>query len=239
MKKIILLTLIFIGNFIFSQQNAIVTYKIKKIDDKNFEQQLRRYGNNFYKRFQNYFDLAKDFEFLLEFNPDESLYYWQEEILPDDVNQYYFIQAKLLGGAMGKYYQNKKDSLRLYQIMSPIDNQMKRITSNLYKKYNWQITNERDTILGFPVIKAISGNVEVWFTPQIPVPFGPAGFGGLPGLILKKRFLKQFPATEIVAVKIEFSKEKIKIKKPMKGILKSEEQNRKDNIREMNRNFDR
>jgi hypothetical protein len=47
---------------------------------------------------------------------------------------------------------------------------------------------EAASFLGYPVYQAIatqdSTTIEAWFTPDIPVPAGPAQYGGLPGLIL-------------------------------------------------------
>jgi hypothetical protein len=52
----------------------------------------------------------------------------------------------------------------------------------------WKLTGEAASFLGYPVYQAIatqdSTTIEAWFTPEIPVPAGPAQYGGLPGLIL-------------------------------------------------------
>lgn len=55
-------------------------------------------------------------------------------------------------------------------------------------EYTWRLTNEQAEHLGRMVIKAVaedeSTSVEAWFAPEIPVPGGPASYGGLPGMIL-------------------------------------------------------
>lgn len=52
----------------------------------------------------------------------------------------------------------------------------------------WRLTDERSEFLGYRSQKATavhdSTTIEAWFTPEIPVPAGPAHYGGLPGLIL-------------------------------------------------------
>ncbi len=52
----------------------------------------------------------------------------------------------------------------------------------------WKLTGEQSQYLGYTVQKATAMRdslpVEAWFTAEIPVPAGPAEFGGLPGLIL-------------------------------------------------------
>jgi hypothetical protein len=52
----------------------------------------------------------------------------------------------------------------------------------------WRLTGEQSDFAGFLVLKALAEiegvAVEAWFAPQIPVPGGPGGYGGLPGMIL-------------------------------------------------------
>lgn len=53
----------------------------------------------------------------------------------------------------------------------------------------WKITGEQKEVSGLSCMKATMTDedgelIEAWFTPQIPVSSGPAGFGGLPGLIV-------------------------------------------------------
>ncbi|HRP07024.1 MAG TPA: GLPGLI family protein [Gemmatimonadales bacterium] len=54
--------------------------------------------------------------------------------------------------------------------------------------FAWKLTGEQATFLGYTVFQAVaqqdSTSLEAWFTPDIPVPAGPAQYGGLPGLIL-------------------------------------------------------
>lgn len=53
----------------------------------------------------------------------------------------------------------------------------------------WNFSEESDTILGYECRKATADfagrRYVAWFTPEIPLPFGPYKFGDLPGLILK------------------------------------------------------
>ncbi|MBD5307999.1 MAG: GLPGLI family protein [Bacteroides sp.] len=55
--------------------------------------------------------------------------------------------------------------------------------------FNWQIGTETATVCGYECIKATchwrGRDFTAWFTPDIPVEYGPWKFGGLPGLIMK------------------------------------------------------
>ena len=52
----------------------------------------------------------------------------------------------------------------------------------------WKLTGEEGMLLDRQVMKATATmdtvSVEAWFAPEIPAPFGPDNYGGLPGLIL-------------------------------------------------------
>lgn len=76
--------------------------------------------------------------------------------------------------------------------------------------FAWRIAVEQAEHLGYAVMKATaehdSTTVEAWFTPQIPVPGGPASYGGLPGMILVLSLndgQTQYQATEVVLRELE------------------------------------
>lgn len=61
------------------------------------------------------------------------------------------------------------------------------IRDRLNKKA-WKITTEKISYLGYECTKAIQedslGKVVAWFTPQLPMGYGPEQYNGLPGTIL-------------------------------------------------------
>lgn len=76
--------------------------------------------------------------------------------------------------------------------------------------FAWRIAAEQAEHLGYTVMKATaehdSTTVDAWFTPQIPVPGGPASYGGLPGMILVLSLndgQTQYQATEVVLRELE------------------------------------
>ena len=60
--------------------------------------------------------------------------------------------------------------------------------------FNWQVTNEKKKILRYSCQKATCSfrgrDYEAWFTPEIPMSYGPWKFRGLPGLILEVKDTK-------------------------------------------------
>jgi GLPGLI family protein len=167
-------------------------------------------SQNRYKQAKKFFDLAKEFKYILEFNPDESLYYIVEPLIPDNIDKTTYTLAKILGGTDSVYQDKKK---KMSYLRNKHHNKIILEYQNLYK--NWNILPETDTILGYKVIKAESGRTKVWFAPDIPVPFGPDMEGGLPGLILKFQMGDRI----IQAKSIVFSNKKLSIIPPSKGEL--------------------
>lgn len=55
--------------------------------------------------------------------------------------------------------------------------------------YDWQLTGETKTLLGLQCHKATTSfrgrDYEAWYSEELPLPYGPYKFGGLPGLIVE------------------------------------------------------
>jgi GLPGLI family protein len=63
--------------------------------------------------------------------------------------------------------------------------------------------------------------VFVWYTPEIPLPYGPSLYNGLPGLVLEVHWGKiVFKTTKIIVNPTQ----EIKILKPKKGIKINEKE---------------
>ena len=74
----------------------------------------------------------------------------------------------------------------------------------------WTITEQHGEHLGYEVTRAVGETadqrVEAWFAPGIPVSFGPALYGGLPGVILALSVndgVVTYTATEVVLEAVE------------------------------------
>ncbi len=98
----------------------------------------------------------------------------------------------------GVYYKNSQDKTNI--LITKQDGKRYLIDKSK-SNWNWEILKETKQILGYKCYKALGTRKEynyvlkkdrtlkaiVWFTPKIPLPFGPADFGGLPGLVLESQ----------------------------------------------------
>jgi hypothetical protein len=80
----------------------------------------------------------------------------------------------------------------------------------------WQITDETQQIAGYTARKALGksfydeapddpyGQAVAWFTTDIPLPYGPDGYGGLPGLIVKLEYSARKKSYKTTLERIEY-----------------------------------
>jgi GLPGLI family protein len=92
---------------------------------------------------------------------------------------------------------------------------------------NWRLTGNQKSILNYSCQEAVSDmegkKVHAWFTPQIPVPAGPALFGNLPGLILAIEMDQGDHIIQAISVEPGPVNEEM-MKKPSKGKKVTEEE---------------
>lgn len=145
------------------------------------------------------------FEKQLIFNSEHSLYIEalvSEESLPIEHQKALFFAnyGKDPKPALKQLYldfRNEK-SLSLLEFMT----REFRVENSLVKK-GWKLQAERKKIGEYICMKAtakVEGEtVSAWFTPEIPVPAGPAEYHGLPGLVLAVERLDEtiFLATSV------------------------------------------
>jgi len=213
MKQISLLIFFMISQIGLSQQSAIIEYEYlynPNLGKKNINKTMSR-ANSIVDKAAEY---AKQHKHVLKFNPNESYYYIDTGMEPDDLEDpmaYHFSKMMLGSGifyqnAKKRYTLNQKESMhKLYLVKDSLQN-------------NWTISYEKKMIGGFKCYKATKKckcgqDIVAWFTPEIPVPFGPAGYSGTPGLILQLTFFKH----TLRMKKIKFLKKPIRINPPDKG----------------------
>jgi GLPGLI family protein len=158
---------------------------------------------------------STDVRGILKFDKSSSIY--QREIAMDnELNKSYNLTIPAAGGDK-IFYTN-------FKIEKFIEQDCKLLGTCFLiqnKKTNWILINETQQIDGYECFKAKLKNPDyedkiiAWYTPEIPIPFGPLNYNGLPGLIL---VLKSKIATYTVEqIKFNLEDPEIEIIEPKKG----------------------
>ena len=216
---------------IFSQvKGGRVIYQASTDTSKSIEKLNK--NESIPKEFKNkmLYDLrnTKDIEFLLEFNINESIFYYAEkDDLENEGNRNN--HTGMSAGANDMYYINLESKQVLMQ--SRYFNKLLIVQEPSV----WEMTQETKKIGTYTCFKAtttlkVEGrngimyrSIVAWYTPQIPVSFGVQSFTGLPGLTLE---LKINNKTTYKAIKIELNpKEKVVIIQPKGKKISSQEFN--------------
>lgn len=181
------------------------------------------------KKNENLQRLLTDIDFLLKFNNNESFFYSKCLNFQVEEDRYYRL-AKMSGGRSGDWYVNSMTKERLRKVDAF---GQEFIVKSSIEKNEWHLLNESKRIGNYLCYKAtaiyivknskgtFNHPVEVWYTPELPIAFGPLGYGGLPGLIVELTVRN----VKYTISKIMLNPEKkIEIKKPTKGKLVTEEE---------------
>ena len=212
MKKILLALLL---NTICYSQSATINYNFKILEDKKILE-----SPYIGKIFSEQIKAAKFLEFKLVFIDTISKFKSVQTMAMDKQNissvlmasrcvkpKFTYNDTIFRNNSDGNFPENK------YLVVEPINK-------------NWVITNESKKIDNYTCYKATSEYIVIngkgefhhpviaWFCPELPYSFGPAGYGGLPGLILE---LQEWNNV-FGAIKIEFKSLDEPIILPTKGI---------------------
>lgn len=188
--------------------------------------------------------IASEKQYLLSFNKTECLYEQPEELEKPEAPATAGISVKVLFSGEGKKYLNLKDKICIeeadifgkeFLIVEPLEkpdwkllNETKKIgdyncfkaeptvqvTEKQRKEYEEFLKKEAVKPALFKMDEPKDKVIMAWYTPEIPVSFGPNKYWGLPGLILEINEEE----TIILCSKVTLSnKEKSKIKVPNTG----------------------
>jgi len=195
------------------------------------------------KAFQEAMKKASEKQYLLSFNKSECLYEEQEQLQKPE-SPAAGIRVSVVFSGEGKKYLNLKDKNSIeeadifgkeFLIVEPLEkpdwkllNETKKIgdyncfkaelliqvTEKQKEEYKEFLKKEETKPSLFKIEEPKDKVIIAWYTPEIPVSFGPNNYWGLPGLILEINE----DETIILCSKVTLSnKEKSKIKVPNTG----------------------
>ncbi len=210
MKQIILSFFLIVSNFIWAQiDNGQISYKVVFSENQNNELFLQAKT------------MSDNLEYNLIFDKNGSLFSLQKKMI-DELEYRY---ATILAGEKLIHQDLQTKTLTFnnseYSLTMKKDEFL--LTDSINS--NWKLFQESKIIGSYTCYKAttsfivhnskgtFTNHVTAWYCPQIPFGYGPAGYGGLPGLIL------ELQVKDILygAVSINFNQPNIIVKKPSKG----------------------
>ncbi len=178
--KLKLTLFITLFQFIANSQNYKITYSFSmNIDADTIKNPSSRhyYKNHFFKEVNSTFGVL--------WANTNAAYFEQEGNLKGSSYSRDYLSERYISNTHKKLYKPNSDPLGLS-------------TKYHYRKftdYEWQITTESKVINGFTCYKALGKinyfidrytfAIEAWFCPEIPLPYGPDYYAGLPGLIFE------------------------------------------------------
>jgi GLPGLI family protein len=198
----------FLSTNIFSQNSSgKITYKIANIDfvDK---------GGN--ADATAMLSIAKTQQYQLLFNNEQISFRMLESMSNESTSAFHNKLAKIYVSNSDFYFDYKNNHL----LESKNDG---TILEQKIQKLSWKITNETKMIDNYKCYRATysfeymardykmkTRIITAWFAPNLPYPYGPKNYHGLPGLILE---LTDRTVTFLVS-KIELSDKQVEIKIP-------------------------
>jgi GLPGLI family protein len=228
MKKILILLTITSFFLLESQNSGFIKYNVSI--ENNFIEVKSENAKTKNKNLSLVNDALKEnidqFNFDLKFLFSESIFNLDSKMNSDNASMKFKIARALLE-ANNEYYTNSTENIKLTQINAYGEKFILKDSLS-----NWKLTKDTKKIGKYLCYKSTTiktvinskgtfvKNVEAWYAPELSFPFGPKGYGGLPGLIL------ELTEDKIVyrATLINMKKEIKKISKPSNGKLVTNEE---------------
>lgn len=193
------------------KQNIKLPEKEKPTDEKNAKR---------YERHQHLLNETKNLtdqlKYKLIFNNNKAVFSMKNIMLKDE-SHHLMSLANIY--SKGIFYNDNTNKKRIWNTKAFGENYV--IDLPLLE---WNISNEEESINGYICNKAIAKktsynkgekyekDVVAWYTNEIPVSYGPVGYSGLPGLIVKLEILDR-----VFTLQTVHTKENIPIDEPKDG----------------------
>lgn len=222
-KHITFSIFLLISNIIIAQKKGSITYK--SFFTKPIATEKLRNTN--IKSYQEALDeemMVKMLTFTLDFNDDESLFYLSKNTISEHENQE---RKKYITGLFygyDKIYINKTKNELIEKLYYESGDILKQKKADFI---NWKTSKETKIIKGYKCYKATYTYIQnwrgkkfpwkiiAWYTPEIPLKYGPIRYHGLPGLIIQLSEENR----SFVFDKINYKENNISIKKPIEQKL--------------------
>lgn len=167
---LILSTFLLIQNFLFAQENKqiLATYLLINSNSKETYTVKTRIDRN--KSFSEFFKLSSKSDTIAESEEKLEIFVTNKDTTTP---KYYVTKDSIV--FLEHIYVNKKFTPVIIEEKTPA--------------FKWQLKDDSSIISGISCNSATLNfrgrNFMVWYSPDIPTPFGPWKFYGLPGLIIK------------------------------------------------------
>lgn len=188
MKKSKLILFFFLISFqLISQITGEAVYQLSIDKRENLNEKK-------YRGFKKIEETAKKFKLKLTFNNTNSHYVLEKPMKMDYIQESLFKMAEIVFKSNGEFYMEVNNKMLIEK--KEFDDK-KYIIESKINISDWKLTNETLKIGKFLCLKAkrnfiyesrkgkTSIEQVVWYTPEIPLPFGPLDFVGFPGLVIQ------------------------------------------------------
>ncbi len=202
-KRILILFLFTVVTAFSQKKEGTVTYKkvIGKVtynatveQTKEYKEKYKNQNTSQDRLFKAIEKEGEKFNLELVFSKQNSVYHLIEPMNKDSKSQYAFNLAKIIYKAGNKFYYSTKEKTITKEV-DFLEN--KYLIENKNDFATWKMLNRQEKIgkytcylaereyeylsrKGKTIVKQ-----TVWYTTELPFPFGPAEFVGFPGLVLK------------------------------------------------------
>ncbi len=225
MKRIsFTLLFFFLTSILYSQNSGKITYGVFIDKTEKLENKRKDESKNTESRFMKAIeDIGGDFELELKFYGKESFYKLVEPMGMDFKKETLFNMAKIVFKSKDSYYTSLKEKRIITQknFMGDVF-----LIEKNQDVSDWSFINEERKIGKYLCYKAerefvyesrkgkTSVKQTVWYTPEIPISFGPSEFSGFPGLVMEVRLGNIVYFSKKIELNIDVKSD---IKKPNEG----------------------
>lgn len=187
-----LFLMLFVSMFCEAHSGGTLTYKAKAKDNQRTEAFIKRIGLG-----HGVISLLDDASFILEFSPELAVFYFSGDL---DEHEALHITSFTKVSRDVTWWKDRQAAYRFMEstVFVP-DDHLLTYKYNSEENVEWQITGEQKEINGYICFRALGEDinyssrgdsifrtaVEAWYCPDLPYPYGPEKYGGLPGMILK------------------------------------------------------